>query len=227
MKSCHHNRRCLKVQLVPRHQLTRMSMYYRKLFVHPWKIRWKFFLQHCRKMRWLWPALYGKGLRHILPSKVARTPTFPRKEHVPHHRWLAMILRGHCAKNVGTWRGRLVLPKRWFLRQANPTWTERMMMSVLDPTDSFSDPEQQAVPTLPNLDRATADFKVEETTGPPLSEAMALRVGHILKTPLLPEKLKFRMDRELCPSNALSISAEKVIPSLFNKRGGGGGDGNY
>ena len=30
-------------------------------------------------------------------------------------------------------------------------------------------------------------------TRPPLSEAMALRVGHMLKTPLLPEKLKFHM----------------------------------
>ena len=76
------------------------------------------------------------------------------------------------------------------------------------------------MPTLSTLDRATADFEVEKNTGPPLSEAMALRVGHMLKTPLLPEKLKFRMDSELCPSNALSISAIKVNPSLFNKRGG-------
>ena len=92
-------------------------------------------------------------------------------------------------------------------------------VSILDHADSFSDPEQQAVPTLSTLDRATSDFEVEETTGPPLSEAMSLRVGHILKTPLLPEKLKFCMDRELCPSNALSISTKKVNPSLFNKRG--------
>ena len=92
-------------------------------------------------------------------------------------------------------------------------------ISLLDHTDSFSDQEQQAVPTLSTLDRATTDFEVEETTGPPLSEAMALRVRHMLKTWLLPEKLKFRMDRELCPSNALSISAKKVNPSLFNKRG--------
>ena len=93
-------------------------------------------------------------------------------------------------------------------------------VSLLDHTDSFSDPEQQAVPTLSTLDRATADFEVEETTRPPLSEAMSLRVGHILKTPLLPEKLKFRMDGELCASNALSISAKKVNLSLFNKGGG-------
>ena len=43
-------------------------------------------------------------------------------------------------------------------------------VSLLDHTDSLSDPEQQAVPTLSTLDRATADFEVEETTGPPLSE---------------------------------------------------------
>ena len=59
-----------------------------------------------------------------------------------------------------------------------------------------------------------------ETTGPPLSAAMALRVCHILKTPLLPEKLKLRMDRELCPSNTPWISGKKVDQSLFNKRGG-------
>ena len=43
---------------------------------------------------------------------------------------------------------------------------------------------------------------------------------HILKTPLLPEKLKLCMDRELCPSNTPLISAKKVYQSLFNKRGG-------
>ena len=37
---------------------------------------------------------------------------------------------GHFTKNVGTWRGRLVLPKWWWLRQATPTGKERMMMSV-------------------------------------------------------------------------------------------------
>ena len=51
-------------------------------------------------------------------------------------------------------------------------------VSLLDHTDSFSDPEQQAVPTLSTLHRATADFEVEETTGPPLSEAMALSRAH-------------------------------------------------
>ena len=95
-------------------------------------------------------------------------------------------------------------------------------VSLLDPTDSFSDPEQAeaAVTTVSTLDRATADFEVEETTGPPLSEAMAQRVGHIIKMELQPEKLKLRLDRELCPGNAPSISAKKVNPSLFNKRGG-------
>ena len=93
------------------------------------------------------------------------------------------------------------------------------VVSLLDPSDSFSDPEQP-VATPSALDMALADFEVEETTGPPLSEAMALRVRHILKTPLLPEKLKPRMDRELCPSNTPLISAKKVNRSLFNKRGG-------
>ena len=74
------------------------------------------------------------------------------------------------------------------------------VVSLLDPSDSFSD-QEQPVATSSTLDRALEDFEVEETTGPPLSEAIALRVRHILKTPLLPEKLKLRMDRELCPSN--------------------------
>ena len=91
------------------------------------------------------------------------------------------------------------------------------VVSLLDPSDSFSDPEQPvATPSI--LDRALADFEVEETTGPPLSEAMVLWVRHILKTPLLPEKLKLRMDRELCPSNTPLLSVKKVNQSLFNKR---------
>ena len=93
------------------------------------------------------------------------------------------------------------------------------MVSLLDPSDSFSNPKQP-VATPSTLDRALADFEVEETTGPPFSEIMALRVRHILKTPLLPEKLKLPMDRELCPSNTPLISAKKVNQSLFNKRGG-------
>ena len=93
------------------------------------------------------------------------------------------------------------------------------VVSLLDPSDSFSDPEQP-VATPSTLVRALADFEVEETTGAPLSEAMALRICHILKTPLLPEKLKLRMDRELCPSNAPLVSVKKVNQSLFNKRGG-------
>ena len=93
------------------------------------------------------------------------------------------------------------------------------VVSLLDPSDSFSDPEQP-VATPSTLGRALADFEVEETTGPHLSEAMALWVLHILQTPLLPEKLKLRMDRELCPSNTPLISVKKVNQSLFNKRGG-------
>ena len=93
------------------------------------------------------------------------------------------------------------------------------VVSLLDPSDSFSVPEQPvATPSI--LDSALADFEVEETTGSPLSAAMALRACHILKTPLLPEKLKLRMDRALCPSNTPLISAKKVNQSLFNKRGG-------
>ena len=72
------------------------------------------------------------------------------------------------------------------------------VVSLLDPSDSFSDPEQP-VATPSTLDRALADFEVEETTWPPLSEAMALWVCHILKTLLMPEKLKLHVDRELCP----------------------------
>ena len=106
---------------------------------------------------------------------------------------------------------------------ASPSHSEGVraadVVSLLDPSDSFSDPEQPvATPSI--LERALANFEVEETTGPPLPEAMALRVCHILKTPLLPEKLKLRMDRELCPSNTPLISAKKVNQSLFNKRGG-------
>ena len=90
-------------------------------------------------------------------------------------------------------------------------------VSLLDPADSFSDPEQAeaAVTTISTLDMATTDFDVEETTGPPLSEAMAQRVDHIIKTELQPEKLKLRLDRELCPGNAPSISAKKGYPLPF------------
>ena len=100
-----------------------------------------------------------------------------------------------------------------------PEGEEDEEVSLLDPTDLFSDPEQAeaAVTTVSTLARATTDFEAEETTGPPLSEAMAQRVGHIIKTELQPETLQLRLDRELCPSNAPSISAKKVNPSLFNK----------
>ena len=83
------------------------------------------------------------------------------------------------------------------------------MASLQDTSDSFSDPEQP-VATPSSRDRALADFEVEETTMPSLSEAMDLRVRHILKTPLLPGKLKLRMGRELCPSNTPLISEKKV-----------------
>ena len=84
--------------------------------------------------------------------------------------------------------------------------------------ESFSDPDLPVDPPS-TLDKATADFEVEETTGPPLSEALAQRVCHIVKTYLLPDKLNHWMDRELCPSN-VPIGVKKVNASLFNKRGG-------
>ena len=80
------------------------------------------------------------------------------------------------------------------------------VVSLLGPSDSFLNPEQP-VATPSTLDRVLADSEVEETTGPPLSEAMAPRVCHILKTPLLPEKLKLCMGRELCPSNTPLVYA--------------------
>ena len=64
------------------------------------------------------------------------------------------------------------------------------VVSLLGPSDSFSDLEQP-VATPSTLDRELADFEVEETTGPPLSEAMALQVRHNLKNPLLPETGSF------------------------------------
>ena len=55
-----------------------------------------------------------------------------------------------------------------------------MEQQTLSASDSFSVPEQPvATPSTP--DRVLADFEVEETTGPPLSEAMALRGRYILK----------------------------------------------
>ena len=118
---------------------------------------------------------------------------------------LVMILRSRRTKNLGTWWGRLVLPKWWWLRQANPGEGAADDACLLDPSDSFSDPEQP-LSTPSTLDMAMADFKVEETTGPSLSEAMALRVHH-MKTPLLPEKLKL----SIAP---LDIS-ERVQPISF------------
>ena len=91
-----------------------------------------------------------------------------------------MILRGHHTRNLGRWSGRLM---------ASPCQSvgEEDEESLLDPTDSFSDPEQAeaAVTTVSTLDRATADFEVEETTGPWPSEgggggAMAAIRGHDL-----------------------------------------------
>ena len=85
----------------------------------------------------------------------------------------------------------------------------------LDPADSFSVPEQ-AVTTPSTLDRG----RREETTGPPISEAMSAMVSHLMQTPLLPEKLKLCMDRDLNPRNAPYVSAKKVNPTIFNKGGG-------
>ena len=129
----------------------------------------------------------GGVCRHVLPLKDPATPS-SRNEHVPHRRWLAMIHRGHRTNVLGTWRRRLVLPKWWWLCQATPKGDGVAdVVSLLHPSDSFSDPEQP-VATPSTL----ADFEVDETTGPPQKEAMALQVCHILKTPLLPERLKLR-----------------------------------
>ena len=158
LKSCQHNRRCLKVQLVylvPCHQLTRISTYYRKPFVHSWKIRWKFFLQHCRKMRWLWLTQYGKVSRHVLPLKRAHTSSQVACDDSSGslHKKCRNMAREACTAQVVV---------------ASPSQSDREGadddVSLLDHTDSFSDPEQLAVPTLSTLDRATADFEVEETT---------------------------------------------------------------
>ena len=106
--------------------------------------------------------------------------------------------------------------KPWFMARgartahvavASPSQSERQGgedegdedISLLDPTESFSDPDLPVDPPS-TLDKATANFEVEETTGPPLSEALAQWVCHIVKTPLLPDKLNHQMDRELCPT---------------------------
>ena len=85
-----------------------------------------------------------------------------------------MILRGHRTNDLETRRGRLVLHKCGWLRQATPKGVRGAadVVSLLDPSDS-SDPGQP-VTTPSTLDRALADFEVEETTGPPLSEARLL-----------------------------------------------------
>ena len=72
----------------------------------------------------------------------------------------------------------------------------------------------EEVPPLSSLD---PDFQVEETLSPPVSEEMAIRICHIAKTPLLPEKLKLWMDRELCPSNT-PIAAKKLAGSKNLRR---------
>ena len=126
-----------------------------------------------------------------------------------------MILRGSSHKKSRTMVREVRTAQVLVASPRQSEGEEDEVVSILDPTDSFSDPEQAeaAVTTVSTLDRATADFEVEETTGPPLSEAMAQRVGHIIKMELQPAN---------AVSNAPSISAKKVNPSLFNKRGGGG-----
>ena len=104
-------------------------MFCLKPFVPPWRIRWSCGLQPCREMRWLWPTLYEQGLRHILPLKDPATPS-PRNDHVPHRRWLAMILRVIAQTFSEQWRGRLVLPKWWWLRQTTLKGSEQLMLSA-------------------------------------------------------------------------------------------------
>ena len=172
-------------------------MFYRKPFVPPWRIQWSCCLQPCREMHWLWPTLYGRGLRHVLSLKDPATPS-KKRARTSSSQVDCDDSSGHRTNVLGTLRGMLVLPKWWWLRPATLKGTEQLMLSASYPSDSFSDPEQ---PVATPSTLVLADFEVEETTGPPLSEAMAPRVCHILKTPLLPEKLKLRMHRELCSSN--------------------------
>ena len=73
------------------------------------------------------------------------------------------------------------------------------------------------------LDRATVDFVIEDLHGPPVSLEIAFKVNMMIKTALPPERLKARVDRELCPSN-VDILAKKVNTPLFNQRGGAMGN---
>ena len=134
----------------------------------------------------------GGVLRHILPLKKPVTPS-PRNEHVQVARDDSLGSSHERSRNMAreACTAQVVV--------ASPSHSEgdgaADVVSLLDPSNFFSDLEQP-VATPSTLDRALADFDVEETTGPPLSETMAFRVRHILKTPLPPEKLKLCMDRE-------------------------------
>ena len=99
-------------------------------------------------------------MANTIPEGFAARPSVGRNPPTPsprnEHRWLAMILRGHHTKNLGTWRGRLVLPKWWWLRQANPRGdgaADDVSLLAL-----FSDPEQPvAIPST--LDRGDGRFR--------------------------------------------------------------------
>ena len=68
------------------------------------------------------------------------------------------------------------------------------------------------------LDSATVDFVAESVEGPPVSDEIAAKID-MCRTNLPDEKLKVRLDRELCPSN-VKIFTKKVNLKLFNTRGG-------
>ena len=79
--------------------------------------------------------------------------------------------------------------------------------------------EVSPCPSQNTLDLATVDFLKEEAVGPPVSQEIALKLEMMTTTPLPPEKLKLRLDREVCPSN-VKIFTKRVNESLFNRRGG-------
>ena len=115
------------------------------------------------------------------------------------------------ARNIhvlGTWRGRLVVSKWWWLHPATPKGMEQLMLS-LSWTPRIRNNLWLLLPPWIGRWRISRFLRLW----------VCLQVCHILKTPLLPEKLKLRMDRELCPSNTPLVSAKKVNQLLFNKRG--------
>ena len=143
-------------------------MFYQKPFVPPWRIQWSCCLQPCREMRWLWPTLYGRGLRHVLPL----SNTLSKKRA---HTSLQVARDDSLGSSHKRSRNMAKEARTAQVVVASPSHSKgdgaADVVSLLDPSDSFSGPEQP-VATPSTLDRGLADFK--ETKRPPLSEAMAL-----------------------------------------------------